>query len=166
MRTRLRGGWQDQPRWTWELLGRRDCLVNAGSCFKKSDLGERKAERESIRFRRKIRRGVRVGSLAFIGGLLSLRLLFLHLFGIAGDGFGGRVPFASGVERKGGDGGEEGEGLEFHGSKSSRAADWLRLRAEALRSVRRARIVWPPLPTILGMSEGLAAIWKTIRPGV
>lgn len=91
--------------------------------------------------RRKIRGRVRVGRFAVIGGLFRLRLLLFHFLGIARNCFGSRVPLASGVEGEGGDSGEEGDGLEFHGSMSSREADWLRLRAEALRSERMARIV-------------------------
>jgi hypothetical protein len=51
------------------------------------------------------------------------------------------MPLASRVESEGSDSGEEGDGLEFHGSMSSSEADWLRLRAEALSRERMARIV-------------------------
>jgi hypothetical protein len=33
------------------------------------------------------------------------------------------MPLASGVESEGGNSGEEGDGLEFHGSMSSKEAD-------------------------------------------
>lgn len=74
-------------------------------------------------FRRKIRRGVWVGSFAVLGGLLGLRLLLFHFLGIARNGFRGGMPLASGVESEGGNSGEEGDGLEFHGSMSSKEAD-------------------------------------------
>ncbi len=91
--------------------------------------------------RREIRRGVRVGGFAVLSGLLGLGLLLFHFLGIARNGLRGRMSLASRVESEGSDSGEEGDGLEFHGSMSSSEADWLRLRAEALSSERMARIV-------------------------
>ena len=127
----------------------------AGVGFQKKEADPRESKAESRSFWRKIRRGVRISGFAVLGFFLGLRLLLFHLLGIAGNRFRSGVHFTSGVEDR--KGGEEGEGLEFHGSMSSRETDKFRLRAEAPRSVRRDRMVWPPLPTILGMSEGRAA---------
>ncbi len=76
-----------------------------------------------------------------LSGFLGLRLLLFHFLGIARNCFRGRMTLTSGVESECYNCSDEGYGLEYHGSISSREADWLRLRAEALKSERMARIV-------------------------